>query len=41
MANLEACVASLENEKRKLLESWQRERENCASKQGMWTDRAL
>ena len=36
-ADPESRVAALENEKRRLLESWQREREKCASQQGTWT----
>lgn len=36
MSDLESRVAALENEKRKLLESWQREREANAQKQGMY-----
>lgn len=36
-ADPEPRVAALENEKRRLLESWQREREKCASQQGTWT----
>lgn len=36
-ADSESRVAALENEKRRLLESWQREREKCASQQGTWT----
>lgn len=34
--DLEARVAALEDEKRKLLESWHRERETCASQRGTY-----
>lgn len=34
MSDLEARVAALENEKHKLLEQWQKEREESARRQG-------